>query len=204
MLEKKKKITARKKQALETKNRIHQVALQMMNLYGLENISIRDICEAAHVSTGTFYHYFSSKDEILHLSAASLDAMTERLFGKLDDFETFEEKFIYLFVGQAEHIIDKGVDVTMYSLSIYLKKPELNVFSRNRPFYIRLCQFIREGQEKHLISAHLSAEVIGDMSQAIFRGLWVDWCMMRGNFDLAEKTKLYIVALLKGLVVSDE
>ena len=48
-----------------TKAAILEAATLLMRRYGFENTSIRQICEAAQVSTGSFYHLFKSKDEIV-------------------------------------------------------------------------------------------------------------------------------------------
>ncbi|HEX9623842.1 MAG TPA: TetR/AcrR family transcriptional regulator [Streptosporangiaceae bacterium] len=48
-----------------TKWRIEQAALQLFAARGFEATGIRDIAEAAGVSTAALYHYMGSKDELL-------------------------------------------------------------------------------------------------------------------------------------------
>lgn len=196
----KQKITARKLQAAETKNRIHETALNLMITYGLENISVRDICSAANVSTGTFYHYFSSKDEILTLTSVRLDETAYATFGSLDRKAPFERQFISMFTGQAQHVVTRGAKTTAHTLSVHLKRPELEIFTRNRPFYALICQLTREAQASGQVASEMTAEEICDMAQAMFRGLWIDWCSLDGSFDLIEKTSGYIGTLLKSFL----
>lgn len=196
----KQKITTRKLQAAETKNKIHEVALNLMISYGLENISIRDICNAANVSTGTFYHYFSSKDEILTLTSVRLDENAYATFGGLDRTAPFERQYILMFIGQAQHVVTRGAKITAHTLSVHLKRPELDIFTRNRPFYALICQLTREAQASGQVTNEMTAEEICDMAQAIFRGLWIDWCSSGGSFDLVEKTNSYIGTLLKAFL----
>ncbi len=58
-------MTKRKLQALESRKHILDTALELTKKNGFERTSIQDICREAGVSTGAFYHYFKSKDEIL-------------------------------------------------------------------------------------------------------------------------------------------
>ncbi len=198
----KEKLTSRKRQAIETKRKIHEVALNLITSFGFENISIRDICAAANVSTGTFYHHFTSKDEVFTLSSTRLDENTYSTFSQLDRSAPFTEQIVQLFIGQARHITLRGPDITAYTMSIHLKKPELNIFSRNRPFYHLACQLTREGQTAGEITKELTAEEICDIAQATFRGLWIDWCTSENRSDLMQKTRFYLETLLRSVTLS--
>ena len=58
------------KQGLKTranKNRIVDAAKELMRERGFENTSIRDICELANITTGSFYNIFKTKEELLYL-----------------------------------------------------------------------------------------------------------------------------------------
>lgn len=57
-----KPLTKRKKQAMETKNRIFETAMELFAKKGYKDIKIEDICRLADVSVGAFYHYFPSKN----------------------------------------------------------------------------------------------------------------------------------------------
>ena len=49
----------------ETKERIFQAAKKILQKNGYENLSIKNICEEAGVSNGSFYHHFKTKDDLL-------------------------------------------------------------------------------------------------------------------------------------------
>lgn len=56
---------SRKEQASLTKKKIFDTTLLLIKKKGYGKITIREICQNAEISIGTFYLYFSSKDEIL-------------------------------------------------------------------------------------------------------------------------------------------
>lgn len=56
---------SRREQAQLTKKKIFDTTLFLIRKKGYGKITIREICQNAQISIGTFYLYFSSKDEIL-------------------------------------------------------------------------------------------------------------------------------------------
>ena len=49
----------------ETKARIFLAAKTILQKKGYEALSIKNICEEAGVSNGSFYHHFKTKDDLL-------------------------------------------------------------------------------------------------------------------------------------------
>lgn len=60
-----KELTNRKRQAIETRNKIYEIGVNLIKEKGYENVSIQDICQNANVSIGAFYHHFSSKENLI-------------------------------------------------------------------------------------------------------------------------------------------
>ena len=49
----------------ETKAKIFRAAKHILQKHGYEALSIKNICEEAGVSNGSFYHHFKTKDDLL-------------------------------------------------------------------------------------------------------------------------------------------
>ena len=49
----------------ETKAKIFRAARHILQKKGYEQLSIKNICEEAGVSNGSFYHHFKTKDDLL-------------------------------------------------------------------------------------------------------------------------------------------
>lgn len=56
---------SRKEQARLTKRKIFDTTMLLIKKKGYGKITIREICQSAQISIGTFYLYFSSKEDIL-------------------------------------------------------------------------------------------------------------------------------------------
>ena len=53
-------VKKRKQQALETKQKIFQATMELIDENGVENVQIEDISRKANVSVGLFYKYFAN------------------------------------------------------------------------------------------------------------------------------------------------
>ena len=58
-------MTKRKQQAIETKQKLLDTADMLVKERGFDAVSVDDIVAGCGVAKGTFYHYFSSKDDLL-------------------------------------------------------------------------------------------------------------------------------------------
>ncbi len=56
--------TAKEAQSRHSREALEGAAAQLFGQYGYEGVSVQDICDAAGLTKGAFYHHFSSKDEI--------------------------------------------------------------------------------------------------------------------------------------------
>ena len=54
------RLTPRKQQALEMRSRIQNVALDLFDREGFENVSVEEIAQKAGCSVCNIYHYFKS------------------------------------------------------------------------------------------------------------------------------------------------
>ena len=58
-------LSKQQKKSKETKERIFQAAKRILQRDGYEQLSIKNICDEAGVSNGSFYHHFKTKDDLL-------------------------------------------------------------------------------------------------------------------------------------------
>ena len=58
-------LSKQQKKSQETKEKIFQAAKKILRKSGYEKLSIKNICEEAGVSNGSFYHHFKTKDDLL-------------------------------------------------------------------------------------------------------------------------------------------
>jgi Transcriptional regulator len=64
----------------ESRTRILDAALHVIRAKGYSSTRIDDVCEAAGLTKGGFFHYFSSKEDLAIAAAEHFAAMAENLF----------------------------------------------------------------------------------------------------------------------------
>src|SRR5262245_7066065 len=64
----------------ESKAKFLDAALRIIRGKGYAATTIDDICEAAGLTKGSFFHHFKSKEDLALATAAEFGAMAERVF----------------------------------------------------------------------------------------------------------------------------
>ena len=79
------------------KSRIVSAAWQLFYEKGYNGTTVDDIIELSETSKGSFYYYFSTKDELLNTLSLILDEFYEELEQKLKEWERLRntEDFFY-------------------------------------------------------------------------------------------------------------
>ena len=74
----------RQAQAQHTRRAILDAAVALSRQVGFARVTVRDICQAAGVTTGAFYHHFESKEALLNQGFNSLDAYLEEALASME------------------------------------------------------------------------------------------------------------------------
>lgn len=185
-------MTNRQLKALETKEKIYKIALELLESDGYENIRIEDICQKAGVSTGTFYNYFKSKNEILQLIYKKGDTYFETTVKEAILGLEVEDAVVAFFRYYAQYNINTGMTTLKQ-----LYNPENEFFTKKRGMQHVLYDVILKGQtDNWLDSDFCTDEMVADLF-ILARGIVYDWCLKDGNFDLVEKMTSYIRRVLQ-------
>ena len=184
--------TMRQEQAQETKNRIYNSAIELMERDGFENMTIADISEKAGVSVGAFYHYFDSKNDIL-----------AEIFHRADEYfstqvvtslskASIPEKIVEYFDYYAKFNIASGVETTQQ-----LFNPKIKFFiMEGRPMLEILKDLIRKGQANREIRGDMDALELVRYLFIMARGVVFEWSLYDGEYDLQATMHRYMEKLV--------
>ncbi len=196
-----KRITARKKQALETRGRIQSVALDLFDRNGFENVSVEEIAQAAGCSVGNIYHYFKSKDELVlqvtdHVDAAYLelekDYAADTKSSARDKLLDFVGRTLTISVNE-EVLYKSFIHALRYPGQGALKIKDSRVWFRMLREFIDACK--REGS----VRADESTDEILAALVTLHRGMLMQWRIEESAFPLEERGRRIAAAYLRGL-----
>ncbi len=181
-------LTKRKIQAINTKKIIYDTALDLMEKFGYDGITIEDISRKAGVSVGAFYHYFKSKYDILIEIFKRIDdyfkiEVTGKLIHK-SSIENIEKYFQYY----AKYNVDVGLDM----LKLLYNTNNKVFITKGRYLLTLLSGIIKNGQQNGEIIDEMSADEITIFLFTLARGTAYHWCLSDAGFDLQERMQSYI------------
>lgn len=179
--------TKRRIQAEESRENIFNTAIKLFSERGYESVTVEQICKAAKVSVGGFYHYYKSKasvfdelherlnDHFLELvqNTESIQRDTERV---LRYFECFAETNEYIGPAIVTILLSIGNDL------------------QNQQGSLRgyILDSIVHGQSTEEFEKEYTAEEITNHLIFATKGLLHEWCFQRGTFSLKEKMHQFV------------
>ncbi len=195
------KLTPRKQQALEMRSRIQNVALDLFDREGFENVSVEEIAQKAGCSVGNIYHYFKSKDELAIQVTSHVDAayLTLEAAYLADTAHTAKEKLLD-FVGQSLRISTD--DPVLYKAFIHaMKYPEQGALQRNehRIYYRVLSELVALCRRDGFIDGQYDDDTVVEYLVTLHRGMLLEWRIYEGKFDIAARGIAMAEILLRGL-----
>jgi TetR/AcrR family transcriptional regulator, fatty acid metabolism regulator protein len=186
------KLTKRKAQAQKTKKTIYKVAMQLMNKQGFNNTTIEEISKKAHVSVGTFYLYYKSKDDIFFELYHKADVYFKNEVSRQLAEKNSLDQIMVFFKCYAKYNYERGLDAIS---QLYNTKNKLFI-AKGRYMGLLLEKIIETGQEKKELILDMTPQSIAGYLFIVARGTVYDWCLHDGDYDLEETMTRHIARLL--------
>ncbi|TYB67631.1 TetR/AcrR family transcriptional regulator [Nonomuraea sp. PA05] len=132
---------------------------------GFESTSVQEIVVAAGVTKGAMYHYFDSKDDLLHeIYARVLRMQMDRLTQIADGSGTVRQRLHRAAADVVETTAANLDDSKIFFRSIHLLAPETQktVRAERRRYHERFRGLVAEGQRAGVFSTRVPAELVVD------------------------------------------
>lgn len=179
------KLTTRQLQALETKNKIFERALELFMTADFEDVSTTDICKSLNIAVGNFYKYYSSKEDLLMEAYPTFDRniITDLSVNK---FDTNLDAIQFLIFEQTNGAETVGAKLYAQMLRIQIKTEGKKVVEESRAFHTCLKNLIQKALDEGEITTEYSANEITSLILHISRGTLLDWTMQNGIYSVSE------------------
>lgn len=194
------KLSKQQLKSKETKERIFQAAKAILQKNGYENLSIKNICEEAGVSNGSFYHHFKTKDDLLSYYIEEQPSINPELLDIPSSKEDAKTAIIEVYLNYASYCKELGVD---FVAGYYTPKNQaLNPDIRTERTYpiVTVQQYLEKAVEAGSIQLNLTiAEVVTDIRMLVIGNVF-EWALRGGNIDFEENIKRSISHYLDGVL----
>ena len=186
----------RKDKAANTKKRIFETAISLINIKGYDKVTINEICQVAGLAKGSFYVHYKSKEDIVRESYYA--DMGEYIKIYYTDFLSSNPNkssierirfFLNLELKFAEHA---GYELTClaYALNLGTCVPGPSEHLQKREFTNVLYNEIKSSFSS--MRSDFSCDEIFDYFESLVRGMMATWCFSNNSFSIVEQGKKYI------------
>ncbi len=165
-----------------TQASIIQAVIRLAKDKSLDKVTVRDICSEAGVSIGSFYHHFSSRQELFHNAFLIFDATLEDQLPHNDDPPLVAAKEV-LMIQTGFIVNEAGPLITEYYKNI-LSDSNHSAVSPQRKYYRSVLYHLRRAADEGLLKEGFSPEYITELLIKFVRGCIIDWCLHDCDYDV--------------------
>ena len=176
------------------KEKLARTGIRMFREQGYDNVGVRDICRELGVTTGSFYHHFKNKDEILMFMVGQ---GRQRILPYLEpaEGESPSQRLISLFEdAMCGTFLEEGPQLCAQRM-FRQHLPSNRSHALERAVQTLADQAIKAGE----LGSALSAAEIARTLILEMRGVEYDWCMLHPDSDLRATMRRQIGLLLEAL-----
>ena len=191
------RISLRKRKKFQARQTILNAAAQQFELHGFANTSIAGIMQAAGLGVGTFYNYFSSKEEVLLTLAKNLRERVEKSISAASNVNSSSSELLELCCLCTSRLIDKNRFILplFISASEHSDKPEQIPQSLSPGFRELFEEIILRGQNCGEFRSDLPANIISEMVHSIYQTT----AFSKLEISFQENIRLKVKILLDGI-----
>lgn len=192
-------LSKQQQKSRETKARIFNAAKQILQEQGYEALSIKNICEAAGVSNGSFYHHFKTKDDLLSYYIEEQPSINPDYLDLPGNAEEAKTAIIRVYLNYVHYCRELGV---AFMSNYYTPKNQsLNPLTRTeRPYpIVTVHDYLKRAMDAGVITLPLPLEDVTSDIRIIVIGNVFDWCLKNGEADFERNMERSLKVYLDGL-----
>jgi AcrR family transcriptional regulator len=177
-------------------------ATKLMEGASFDEISVQQICEAAGISVGSFYHYFQKKSDILIGLLLLADEYQKEHISKSLVPGQEAENLKRVGMGFAEFVLQAGMERA--ALSTYVTLTDTDLSGEKRPMNRTVEEIIQQGQQSGAFTTDYPVEELAACFLISMRGVVCDWARRNNSYDLRRQMRQVLDIFLRGISAGGE
>lgn len=194
-------LSKQQKKSKETKEKIFRAAKEILQKEGYENLSIKNICESAGVSNGSFYHHFKTKDDLLSYYIEDQPSINPDLLAIPKDAAEAKATIVQVYLNYVNYCKELGVE---FIAGYYNPRNQaLNPSSRTERSYpiVTVQNYLEKAVTAGAIRLTCDTEDIVTDIRMIVIGNAFEWAMRNGKVDFAGNMERSLTNYLNGILL---
>jgi TetR/AcrR family transcriptional repressor of nem operon len=197
----------RTQNSIETRNRLMDCARDLIRAKGYAATAVDDICAAAGVTKGAFFHHFESKERLGVAAIQRFEAMAEKIFGSAAFAAHADPRDRVLGYVDFRASMLQG-DIALYTClmgttvqEVYATHPDLRAACDQgmSEHIATLTRDIEAAKQAYAPEAPWSAESVGYFIQSVLQGAFIYAKVKQGSGTAVESLahlRVYLETLL--------
>ena len=182
--------------AVNTKDKIQQIAIELFQQHGYENVTINQICSAAGITKRTFYYHYSSKADLLHGLIDMMGIQAENLLDSLAEQHTYIGTLWTLMSVYAIHSANYGPEIIRQLYAITIQGETEEDFPYSTYLYNTVVKTLKNAGEAGEIQNPVEPEDLAFALYHGFRSVSMTWASTGGAFNEIEAYRSIFSATL--------
>ena len=179
------KLSQRQIQGQNSRDKLLDAATRLFHENGYQAVTVNDICKAAQLTKGAFYHHFDSKEALYqHLYTPQLDTYLASHFSISEDADG---KTLLLALADATLSFSEeiGREMTSLSITVMLSRGTSHLFTEGRVHTRLLHQALSQSQAGNQLKCEGSEHELMLIYSCLMVGFLVKWASLadESNFD---------------------
>ena len=194
-----KELSKQQLKSQETKKKIFLAAKNILKKNGYEALSIKNICEEAGVSNGSFYHHFKTKDDLLSYYIEEQPSIRPELLTTPSSISDIKSVIILVYLNYVKYCKELGVE---FLANYYTPKNQsLNPVKRTARSYpiVTVREYLEQSIRAGILPSDLPLDEITTDIRMIVIGNVFEWCLKDGEADFEGNMKRSLENYLNGI-----
>lgn len=179
-------VSVHETRAQVTREKLLKAAIKLVNRDGMKQLTVRNICDEAGLSTGSFYNLFSGKEDLIsYYLKYAFAPYREKAVEEGKEHGPIE-RILVLYRAYVQYCKDMGLEFVS-GLYASNHNPFFDFMHRDAKddFIIASVRtYLEEGIEKGVVRSDIDLDEAMLRIAAASTGLLFYWCVFEGNIDL--------------------
>lgn len=199
-------VSVHETRAQVTREKLLKAAIKLVNRDGMKQLTVRNICDEAGLSTGSFYNLFSGKEDLIsyYLKYAFVP-YREKALVESEPYNPIE-RILIIYRAYVVYCKDMGLEFVS-GLYASNHNPFFDFLHRDSDddfIIVTVRSYIDEAKKQGLIRKEVDTDESLLRIAAASTGLLFYWCVFNGKIDLEYEVDAAIATYLRSIAIDPD
>ena len=186
---------------LQKRDNIINAAILLIKKNGIDSVTVRNVCQEATISTGTFYYYFKNKDDLLlsFIMESSFDGF--ELKTPIEDIsKRITELYLILihkYISYGREFMKSFYSASNIALSAYLSEHNGQFYSGT--IMARCEKELLNAIKSNILPNSVDIHMLSIDICTLVKGIIFEYCLSTQELDIDTMTSRMIANYFKGV-----